>query len=1227
MPQAYVELHCLSNFTFLRGASRAEELVERAAQLGYSALAITDECSLAGVVRAHVAAKEHNLQFIIGTEITLTPHPAPLHRWRGRESQDSNGEKTPRPPGTGRGNLRLVLLAQNREGYGNLSELITCGRRNAEKGEYRLSRADLGSGLEHCLALWLPPAQPQPEDAHWLAQRFPGRTWIAVELLARGGDWDRLETLQRLGRQTGLPLTACGDVHMHVRSRRALQDTLSAIRLSVPVAQVGRALLPSGERHLRRRETLERIYPRELLAETLRIAARCDFSLDSLRYEYPQEIVPAGETPAQYLRQLVEAGLRWRFPPPAEGLRTEDSGLSESRQTQRRYPTCVARRSTLLGAEDAKSAEKNGSGCENQLLITTVPPFSQHSARSIPFNTLLSIPARRVPLRGTQHPPFTQSSVLSPESWFSRSTQHPAPSTCFSPLTPHASCETVPDKVRQLIEHELSLIAELGYEPYFLTVHDIVKYARSQGILCQGRGSAANSAVCYALGITEVDPGRMQMLFERFISRERNEPPDIDVDFEHQRREEVIQYLYAKYGRERAAIAATVITYRSRSAFRDVGKALGLDLAQVDRISKSFAWWDRRDERAARLQEAGFDPGSPVIRKLVWLTDALIGFPRHLSQHVGGFVISRGPLSRLVPIENAAMPERTNIQWDKDDLDVLGLLKVDVLALGMLSAIRRALDLVSRIRAKPFGMADVPPEDPQVYAMLQQADSIGVFQIESRAQMSMLPRLRPANYYDLVIEVAIVRPGPIQGGMVHPYLRRRQGLEPVTYPSEAVRSVLERTLGVPIFQEQVMQLAVVAAGFTPGEADHLRRSMAAWRRKGGLHQFEEKLISGMRERGYSEEFARQIFQQILGFGEYGFPESHSASFALLVYVSAWLKCHEHAAFTCALLNSQPMGFYAPSQLVQDAQRHGIEVRPVDVLQSEWDCTLEPHSGSGTRCEVRGTSEERVLRAACCVLRDCASQSLSLGPQPSVLGPESQHAIRLGLRMVGGLSEAAAQRLIAARSTQHSAPILPDLEELALRAKLNRRDLRCLAEAGALASLAGHRRNAAWLVAGIEERPPVLASAAIVESAVDLPAPTEGQDIVADYASLGLTLRRHPLALLRPQLARLRMITAQELLHTPTGKPVRVAGLVTCRQRPGTASGVIFITLEDETGQINVVVWRGVSEKQRRPLLAASLLGVHGVLEREGAVTHLIAGKLVDYSALLGNLVTHSRDFH
>ena len=636
---------------------------------------------------------------------------------------------------------------------------------------------------------------------------------------------------------------------MHVRGRRALQDVVTAIRLKTTVAQAGHALHPNGERHLRKRETLAQLYPHALLAETMKIAERCTFSLDELRYEYPEEIVPAGMTPIAYLRQLTEEGLQWRFDREAGG-----------------------------GRREAK-------------------PSHLHS--------------------------FT-----------------PSP----------------PAHVRALVDHELALIEELRYEPFFLTVYDVVKFARSRGILCQGRGSAANSAVCYALGITEVDPSRMSMLFERFISRERNEPPDIDVDFEHERREEVIQYLYEKYGRDRAALAATVITYRPKSAVRDVGKALGLSLEQVDRLAKSMTWWDGRHIREERLREAGFDPGNPLVARVLAVVNALVGFPRHLSQHVGGFVIARGPLSRLVPIENAAMPERTVIQWDKDDLDALGLLKVDVLALGMLTAIRRALELVSVYRGAPMTLAAIPPEDPQTYEMIQHGDTVGVFQIESRAQMAMLPRLKPANFYDLVIEVAIVRPGPIQGGMVHPYLRRRQGLEPVTYPSDAVKAVLERTLGVPIFQEQVMQLAVVAAGFTPGEADHLRRSMAAWRRKGGLWKFEQPLIEGMRERGYPEEFARRIFEQIQGFGEYGFPESHSASFALLVYASAWLKRHEPAAFCAALLNSQPMGFYAPSQLVQDACRHGVEVRGVDVMESDWDCTLEPGSsgeeGGGKREEKR-----------------------------------------------------------------------------------------------------------------------------------------------------------------------------------------------------------------------------------------------------------------------------------
>jgi error-prone DNA polymerase len=1029
---AYAELHCLSNFTFLRGASHPEELLAQAKALGYSALAITDECSLAGVVRAHEAAREHGPKLIVGAEFQLADGP------------------------------RLVLLARDREGYGNLSELITRGRRAAAKGSYHLVRGDLKSGPAGCLALLLPGDETKPEDAFWLAERFPGSAWLAVELLGGPNDRGRLAELQRLGKAAGLPLVAAGDVHMHIPERRTMQDTLTAIRLGVPAQEAGHALYSNGERHLRPRERLGRIYPPELLAEALKIAELCDFSLDCLRYEYPEELVPPGETPSGYLRRLTGEGMRVRWPQGA------------------------------------------------------------------------------------------------------------------------------PDMVRAQVEHELSLIAELGYEPYFLTVHDIVRFARSQGILCQGRGSAANSAVCYCLGITEVDPARGNLLFERFISKERGEPPDIDVDFEHDRREEVIQYIYRKYGRERAALAATVITYRPKSALRDVGKALGLDPEQVDRLAKSASWWDGRRALPERFREAGFDPENPVIARLLALVNELVGFPRHLSQHVGGFVISRGPLSRLVPIENAAMADRTVIQWDKDDLDALGLLKVDCLALGMLSAIRRALDLVGDLHGRPFSMADIPAEDPAVYAMIGRADTMGVFQIESRAQMAMLPRLRPRTFYDLVIEVAIVRPGPIQGGMVHPYLRRRQGLEPVDYPGEGVKAVLERTLGVPIFQEQVMQLAVVAAGFTPGEADQVRRSMAAWRRKGGLEHFEARLIQGMCERGYPEEFARRVFQQIQGFGEYGFPESHAASFALLVYVSAWLKCHEPAAFACALLNSQPMGFYAPAQLVQDAQRHGVEVRPVDVTASEWDCVLE--------MEAHGAKSPAV---------------------------PDQPALRLGLRLVKGLSREGAERLAAVRA---AAPFV-DAEDLAHRAGLDRRDLESLAAGGALASLAGHRRQARWQVAGIESLPPLLQSAPILETQPMLFPPTEGENVVADYASLGLTLERHPLALLRDRLGKMRMKTSSQLKTLGHGRLARAAGLVINRQRPGTAGGAVFVTLEDETGTVNVVVWRDLAERQRRILLGASLLGVVGVLEREGDVLHLVAGRLEDHSELLGGLVARSRDFH
>ncbi len=1021
---AYAELHCISNFTFLRGASHPHELVERAKALGYAALALTDECSLAGVVRAHAAARERRLPLIIGSEFALADGP------------------------------RIVCLATSRHGYAALARLITRGRRAAPKGRYRLVRADLADGLAGCLALWLPGPVPEAEEAGWLRERFDGRLWVAVELSAAGADRERLERLCALARELGLPAVAAGDVHMHQRRRRALQDTLTAVRLQTTVARAGHALHPNGERTLRTLARLAGLYPRELRDATLEIAARCRFSLDELRYEYPEEVVPEGTTPASRLRRLVEEGAARRWPAGA------------------------------------------------------------------------------------------------------------------------------PASVRLLIERELALIAELGYERYFLTVHDLVAFARSRGIRCQGRGSAANTAACYALGITEVDPASMTMLFERFISRERNEPPDIDVDFEHERREEVIQYLYAKYGRARAALTATVICYRPKSAVRDVGRALGLDAPQVERLARAMQWWDGNEIADSRIADAGFDTANPLIARVLALTRELIGFPRHLSQHTGGFVISRGPLEELVPIENAAMPERTVIQWDKDDLDELGLLKVDVLGLGMLSAIRRTLALVALRRGGAFGLPDIPAEDPAVYEMICRADTVGVFQVESRAQMAMLPRLQPRCYYDLVIEVAIVRPGPIQGQMVHPYLRRRGGREPVAYPGPEVRGVLERTLGVPIFQEQVMQLAIVAAGFTPGEADRLRRAMAAWKRKGSLGPFEQRLVEGMRARGYDEGFARQVFQQILGFGDYGFPESHAASFALLVYVSAWLKHHEPAAFCCALLNSQPMGFYAPAQLVRDARAHGVTVRGVDVNASAVESTLEESPG---------------------------------GDPP---------ALRLGLDRVRGLSQDGARRLVEARRDGRYRQV----PELARRARLACRDLEALAAAGALAGIAGHRHRAAWDVLGVE---PALPLAPAPEHGQGLPllaAPTEGEDIVADYRAVGLTLGRHPVALLRPQLTAGGWSTAAAVAGLADGAAVTTGGIVVTRQRPGAAGGVIFVTLEDETGYVNLVIWSRIADAHRRALLGARLLGVAGRLQREGEVRHVVVDRLEDCSALLGGLAAKARSF-
>ena len=1023
----YAELHCISNFTFLRGASHPEELVRRAAALGYRALALTDECSLAGVVRAHSAARDCDLRLIIGSEFRL---------------EDG---------------LHLIVLAPDRAAYARLSALIALGRSQAEKGHYRLERSDLDEGVPGCLALLVTDVDSAAEDAAWIGRVFADRAWLTTAIRRDGRDTDRIRHCQRLARRHDLPAVASGDIVMHRRGRRALQDTLTAIRRGRRLSELGEAAMMNGERHLRPQRHIARDYPQAMVTESLRIAERCDFSLDELRYEYPEELVPTGHTPASWLRDRVQAGAAARWP------------------------------------------------------------------------------------------------------------------------------DGVPKAIRASIDHELALIHELSYEPFFLTVHDMVEFARRQGILCQGRGSAANSAVCYCLGITAVDPARSSLLFERFISRERNEPPDIDVDFEHDRREEVIQYIYRKYGRHRAALAATVISYRPRSAVRDVGKALGLDSDQIERLTGTLQWWDGQTIEADRLVEAGFDPDNPMIHRLLTLVHELVGFPRHLSQHVGGFVISQGPLNQLVPTENAAMAGRSIIQWDKDDLETLGLLKVDCLALGMLSAIRRSLALIERHYGQRLTLADIPAEDPSVYDMLGRADTVGVFQVESRAQMAMLPRLRPRCFYDLVIEISIVRPGPIQGDMVHPYLRRRANEEAVDYPSEAVRGVLERTLGVPIFQEQVMQLAIVAAGFTPGEADSLRRAMAAWKKRGGLGPFRQRLLDGMRERGYAPAFAERLFEQICGFGDYGFPESHAASFALLVYVSAWLKCHYPAVFTCALLNSQPMGFYAPAQLVRDARSHGVEVVGVDAGMSDWESTLEQDSQGAT------------------------------APR-----------LRLGLRLIRGLGAPAAQRLCQSREQDGA---FRDVADLARRADLDRGSLRALADAGALSGLGGHRRRAWWQVLGIEARGPLLASTPARETAPDLPAPSEAEDLLGDYRGLGLTLGRHPLALLRPRLRRHGFRAASELAGTGHRRIARAAGLVINRQRPGAAGGVVFLTLEDETGSVNVVIWNDLARRQRPQVVGARLLGVIGIWEQRDNVSHLVAGRLEDHSQLLGELQTRSRDFH
>ncbi len=1036
----YAELQCASNFSFLRGASHPEQLVARAAELGYAALAITDECSVAGVVRANEEAKQRKLSLIIGSQFRV---------------QDDAGDS-----------IWLVALATDRDGYGNLCELITLARHRVDKGGYLLTRSDFDAphavlthlqGLPGCIVLLAPDygiaASKLDMQLAWMRTTFGVRAHVALTLLHRGYDELHKNTVLRCAAAQGLGVVATGDVCMHLRSRKRLQDVLTAIRIGRTVADCGRALFMNAEQHLRSRLRLANMYPIDTLTETLAIAQQCTFSLDQLRYEYPDELVPAGHTPTSHLREQTWMG------------------------AHRRYPAGI------------------------------------------------------------------------------------------------------PSSIQQQLEHELQLIADMGYEPYFLTVCDIVSFARSRHILCQGRGSAANSAVCYCLGITEVDPGRGNLLFERFISKERNEPPDIDVDFEHQRREEVIQYVYDKYGRHRAALTGIVITYRPKSALREAGKVLGIDAQIVDRLAKSHRWWDSKEALYERFIECGMDPASPVAQHWLQIAGELMGFPRHLSQHPGGFVIARDKLSRLVPIERATMAGRSVVQWDKDDLDALGLLKIDILALGMLSALRRTLALVSQQQGEPFELADIPAEDAATYEMISRADTVGVFQIESRAQMSMLPRLKPRTFYDLVIEVAIIRPGPIQGGMIHPYLRRRQGLEPVSYPSADIETALSRTLGVPIFQEQVMQLAMLAAGFSAGEADQLRRAMAAWKRKGGLEKFHDKLVDGMLERGYQREFAEALFSQIGGFAEYGFPESHAASFALLAYASAWLKCHHPAAFLAALLNSQPMGFYSSSQLVQDAQRHAVDVRVVDVSVSDWEAMLE-------------------------------------------FSDAETPAVRLGLNQVHGLSQEAGWRIEEARAVRS----FSDLHDLAARATLSAADLQALAAANALKSLTGHRHEASWHAAAATFGKGLLTYARIPADAVSLPAPSEGQEIVADYRATGLTLGRHPLSLLRPQLLARRLLPASTLSGFRQGQFARACGIVTMRQRPATAKGTVFVTLEDETGVVNVIVWPALVAQQRKELLQSSLLAVYGIWQTESNVSHLVARRLIDLTPLLGRLKTDSRDF-
>jgi error-prone DNA polymerase len=1042
----YAELAVTTNFSFLRGASHPEELVVRAAEMGLAGIGIADRNSLAGVVRALVAMRETDagdtgLKLAVGVRLVFTD-----------------------------GTPDILAYPRDRAAYGRLCRLLTLGKLRAPKGECHITLEDLEAHLQGLLLAVVAPREPDPalEDLlARLAPRAPGSLWLAVDMPHHGDDRRRYDRLAAMAGRAGVPVLATNDVLYHGPERRPLQDIVTCIREHATITSAGRRLQANAERHLKPPAEMARLFRHapEAVAETLRFLDLCRFSLDDLKYHYPEEPVPPGVTPQQHLTALTWAGAAERFP---DRLR--------------------------------------------------------------------------------------------------------------------------PD-IRSTIEKELALIERLDYAPYFLTVHDIVRFARNQDppILCQGRGSAANSVVCFCLGITAVDPRKIDVLFERFLSEERREPPDIDVDFEHERREEVIQYIYQRYGREKAGICATVISYRPRSAIREVGKALGLT-EDVTAALANTVWgsWGK-DLPENQVQQAGLDPSNPMIARAVKFTADLIGFPRHLSQHVGGFVLTRDRLDETVPIGNAAMDKRTFIEWDKDDIDALGLMKVDVLALGMLTCIRKALNLIADHGGERYELATIPSEEPEVYAMLRKADSLGVFQVESRAQMNMLPRLAPKEFYDLVIEVAIVRPGPIQGDMVHPYLRRRQNKEAVNYPSpspahghrDELRKVLERTLGVPLFQEQAMRIAIEAAKFTPDEANKLRRAMATFRRSGTIHLFRTKMVERMVQRGYERAFAERCFQQIEGFGEYGFPESHAASFALLVYASAWLKCFHPAAFAAALLNSQPMGFYAPAQIVRDAREHGVEIRPVDVNLSALDNSLERR-------------------------------------------PDGELALRLGLRQVDGLGENAGKVLLAAR--QDFPGGFPHVEALARSSRLPRRALIRLAEADAFRSLGLDRREALWMVRRLPDDAPLPLFAAAhadelaPEPEVSLPAMPAPEHVIADYQTLRLSLKGHPMQFLRARFAREGVLSCAELARARDGQAARLAGIVTVRQRPGSAKGTMFMTIEDETGITNAVVWPRLFERYRRQAMGARLILVTGRVQRspEGVI-HLVAERLDDCSHELSAL--------